>query len=251
MTSAMRRLTIPLALAICGGLISACAGNHAAVVRIGETASGPPGRPAALGFARAVNLTAADVPGFSVSSKQEGATAAEQRLERQMLACVGPVGSAGSAARTHSVADVGSKSFEFKHGIVDLGVSSEVSVSSSPALAASELAAIRSSRVRGCFSHYLNLLFRSAQYAGASVAGVSIASGTPPAPGTNGGFGWRITARLRTHGAELPLYMDVLGFVDGPSRVTLFSSGALEPFPAAAEERLFTLLLDRAKARPL
>ena len=43
-------------------------------------------------------------------------------------------------------------------------------------------------------------------------------------------------------------YMDILGFVYGPARVTLFSSGALQPFPAAAEQRLFSLLLGRAKA---
>jgi hypothetical protein len=42
--------------------------------------------------------------------------------------------------------------------------------------------------------------------------------------------------------------MDILGFVYGPARVTLFSSGALQPFPAAAEQRLFSLLLGRAKA---
>jgi hypothetical protein len=44
------------------------------------------------------------------------------------------------------------------------------------------------------------------------------------------------------------LYLDMLGFVDGPAQVTLFSSGVLRPFPAALQERLFTLLLVRAKA---
>ena len=251
MTSAMRRMTIPLMLATCGGLISACGGSHAAVASRGSGTGRPPSKPAALAFARAVNLTAADLPGFSASSQHEGTTGAEQRLERRMLACVGPGGSAGTVTGTHSVADLGSESFQFKHGIVDLGVSSEVSVNSTASRTISELAAIRSAHVRECFSHYLNLLFRSKQYAGASVGAVSIASGTPPAPGTAGGFGWRITAKLITRGIELPLYMDVLGFVYGPSRVTLFSSGALEPFPAAAQERLFMLLLDRAKARAL
>jgi hypothetical protein len=43
----------------------------------------------------------------------------------------------------------------------------------------------------------------------------------------------------------------MLGFVDGPAQVTLFSSGVLRPFPAAVQERLFSLLLVRAKAHRL
>ncbi len=248
----MRRM-IPPTLAdvgalVVGGLFSACAGSHPAVVRLGATSSGPLGRPAARAFAHAVNLTAADLPGFTASADREGTTARERRLERQMLACAGPAASGPAPGAGRSLAEASSKDFEFKHGIVDLGVNSEVSVGSTPAVAAGELAALRSAHVRECFSHYLSLLFKSQRYAGASVGRVSIASGTPPAPGTSGGFGWRITARLIAQRIELPLYMDVLGFVYGPARVTLFSSGALRPFPAGAQERLFQLLLERARA---
>jgi hypothetical protein len=248
MTPAMCRSLIPPMLAVVCGLFSACAGSHAAVANDSRAPGKPLSRPAAIAYAHAVNLTAADLPGFKVSSDHEPTTAGEKRLEQEMLACAGPVAPATTAGAGDSLADVGSKGFEFRRGIVELTVSSEVAVSSTPAVAAGELTAIRSAHVRECFSHYLNLLFKSQRHAGASVGRVSIESGTPPAPGTAGGFGWRITARLMVGGIELPLYMDVLGFVDGPARVTLFSSAALRPFPADAQQRLFELLLERARA---
>ena len=49
----------------------------------------------------------------------------------------------------------------------------------------------------------------------------------------------------------MPFYLDILGFLYGPSEVTLRSSSLLRPFPAAAEEQLFRLLLARAVSHPL
>ena len=55
---------------------------------------------------------------------------------------------------------------------------------------------------------------------------MSIASGTPPAPGAGGSFGWRIIATFTTDRIKLSLYVDILGFVLGPARVTLVRRGA-------------------------
>src|SRR6202022_3815900 len=109
----------------------------------GATTGGPVTKPQALAFARAVNLTAADVPGFSGSAKHEGETAGERRLEREMLRCAGPVG-ANKGFTEKGLAELSSKDFELKRGILDLGVSSEVGVAPTSALAARELGAIRS-----------------------------------------------------------------------------------------------------------
>ena len=113
------------------------------------------------------------------------------------------------------------------------------------------LGAIRSAHVRGCFSRYLEQAFRAEHVGGATVGAVTIQAGTPPAPGTSGGFGWRVTARFAVRGITVPLYLDILGFVDGPSEVTLLSSSVLRPFPAEAQQHLFALLLARAKEHPL
>jgi hypothetical protein len=252
----MRWATILLMLVLPGGLISACGkgAGSAPATRSGDAASsgttgstGSTGtssaRRQALAFAQAVNLTATDLPGFTASSKKETETAQEKRLQGQMLGCAGPGGSSrGFAAGS-------SKDFELKHEILDLGVSSEVNVAASAAEAKAELAAIRSARVRGCFSRYLSELFKGRKFGGASVRGVSIVSGTPPAPGTSGGFGWRVTVPVELHDIQVPFYLDILGFVDRTARVTLFSSGAIRPFPAAVQQQLFALLINRAKAQ--
>jgi hypothetical protein len=246
----MRRTTILLVLAISSELLLACAGadrhppgtHSATAASSGTTTGGSPAKSQALAFARAANLTARDLPGFTASSPHRSETSRERNLEHDMLRC------AGSLRSGEGLAEASSKDFELRRGIVAVSVSSDVSVAQTPAIAASGLAAVRSAHVRGCFSRYLGLLLKGQHYGEATVGPVSIQSGTPPAPGTTGGFGWRVTATLTTHRIRIPFYMDILGFVYGPARVTLFSSGALQPFPAAAEQRLFSLLLHRAKA---
>jgi hypothetical protein len=245
----MRRALILLMLAGCGGLLAACSTSSHPVHTGGSpavAASAAKGsaltKAQALAATRAVNLTAADLPGFTVSSGKQTKTTRGKGYERELLRCLGP------QASVAQLAEASSKDFELSHGILQLGVNSEVSVAPTPAMASAKLAAVRSPRVRGCFARYFERLLKSQRYAGAAIGPVSLASGTPPASGTTGGFGWRVTATLNIRGVRALFYLDILGFVYGPATVTLFSTGALEPFPAEAQQRLFGLLLQRAKA---
>jgi hypothetical protein len=214
-----------------------------------------PSRERALAFAQAVNLTADDVPGFTAKTKHDSDSAREKKLGRELAQCTGATGlSPGEGSfpgEGKSVADESSKDFELKRGVIDFSVSSGVSVQSSAVAARKGLQAIRSAHVRKCFSHYLQLLFAGQHVQGATPGPVSIQSGTPPAPGTSGGFGWRITASFTIRGIKVPIYLDFLGFVDGPAEVTLLSSGLLRPFPAEVQQHLFATLLARAKAHKL
>ena len=248
----MRGVIALLALALAGEPFAAC-GSGASSTHSSASAAAKPSAAAstqltrrrALAFANAVNLTASDVPPFTPSSRNESSSPSEQRAERQLRRCAGPVASA------HGLAEVSSKNFELQHDVLQLGVSSEVNVARSSAEAAQNLAALRSAHVRSCFSRYLQELFKGPQFAGGPVSPVSIQSGTPPAPGTTGSFGWRAIATFTVQSIRVRVYLDMLGFVDGPAQVTLFSSGVLRPFPAAVQERLFSLLLVRAKAHRL
>jgi hypothetical protein len=210
----------------------------------GPPIKAPPTKAQALAFARGVNLTPGDVPAFSATAPQHPESDAEKRLEGRLHSCTGPVGSGAQL-----LAQASSSRYRLRRGIIDLGVSSEVGVAPTAISASRELAAIRSERVRRCFSRYLDLLLQESRFRGATPQPVSIATGTPPAPGATGSFGWRITATFAVRGIPLSLYVDILGFVLGPARVTLVSSGALRPFPAQIQQRLFTVLLTRAKAR--
>lgn len=210
-------------------------------------ANSSPTKAQAIAFAHAVNLRLPDVPGFKVASEHEHETAAEKRLEHEMLRCVG-VGALGSG---HGLAEVSSPSFERETNAFDESVQSEVSVVRTSQQAARELAIIRSDHARMCVSHYFDLLLESQKYHGAIFSPVSIAHGTPPAAGTTGGFGWRITTSITYHKVTIPLSMDILGFVYGPAEVSLFTSGVPRPLPTGTEEHLFSLLLSRAKAQGL
>ncbi len=258
----MRRLIVILAVLVSGALLGACGRSDPAsvatvTVQAGTSGShtgtqvappaaggGSSAKAQALAFVRAVNLTSTDVPGFKASTEhRHGETASEKRRERELQSCTGGGLEAGA-----NLAQESSPDFKLERGILDLSVNSEVSVARTPAIAAKELATIRSSHFRGCLTRYLDVLFGEQDRPGTTVGPISIVQGTPPAPGARGSFGWRITATIATRGVKLPFYQDMLGFVYGSGEISLVSSGALRPFPAAVEQQLFSLLLERAKA---
>ncbi len=259
MPSVMRRTAAISVLLATGGLLTACGGGghpaHSAPVRPAATSTAAaegaarahrptgrsPARTRALEFARAVNLTAADVPGFRVSRDHTHEGATEKRLEPELLRCV------GSAGATQGLADLGSEQFEQKTGIASQTVSSEVLVAQTPAQAAKELAAFRSGRLQRCLSRYFDSLIKGQRIHGATVGPVSAKHGSPPAPGTGGGFGLRFVVTVALRGIQIPYYIDILGFVDGQAEVSLLSTGLPTPLPASTEEHLFTLLVERAK----
>jgi hypothetical protein len=260
----MRRILTTVLLLAIGGALGGCAsGSHTAARTATEAAASTlaphtlPGSSAqaaskpltkaqARAFAQAVNLRAADLPDFKVTSEHEHETAAEKRLEHDLLRCVGAKGSEHPA-----LAEVGSKEFERETNAFEQSVQSEVSIARTAGLAAKELAELRSNHVRVCLTHYLTLLFKSQKYNGASVSPVSISQGTPSAPGTQGSFSWRITSAIALKGVRVHFYIDILGFVYGPAEVSLFAAGVPQPFPAANEEQLFSLLVKRATSQHL
>lgn len=241
-------------LAGCGGHGAGTAAHsgaaqttHASGTSGAPHAGGAPTKAQAQAFARAVNLKAADVPGFSVSSEHahEHETAAEKRLKPELRRCF------GSAVVTKGVVEAGSGKFERSAGIASQSVSSEVTVAQTAALSAKELAAIRGGHLPACLAHYFEQLLKSQDFHGASVGPVSTKQGSPPAPGMTGSFGLRFTATITLHGLRVPFYVDILGFVDGPAEVSLDTFGIPRPFPGTAEERLFSLLVERARTHKL
>ncbi len=269
--SVLTRLAIILTFIAIPSLLAACgSSSHPAPTAARQTAStSSPHKPPvsnahtgavepltkanAIAFAHAVNLKPTDVPGFLATSRHEHEheTPAEKRLQRELMRCT-----SGALEAHGGLAKASSKNFKLERGILRFSVNSEVSVTRTSAIAAKELMAIRSSHVRACLSHYLKLLLQN-QFRGGEKSrailnpnsiSLSIAHGTPPAPGATGSFGWRITATITVHNVKLRFYIDILGFVNGRAEVSLFSSGVLRPFPAAIQEHLYWLLLKRAEA---
>jgi len=239
----MSRVPPSLALLAVAALLSACGkANPSASTPKNARGTSSADRARAQALVRAVNLTAAEVPGFSVSDKKrERESPTERRLKAKLSECVHPI------AET-PVAEASSPEFKREAGIASASVQSEVTVAASRAVAARELAKARSSRTRSCVSHYIGLLVHLQTHPGASFGKVSLVQRIPSAPGADGSFAWRISVPVTSHDLTLGLYFDIFGFVSGANEVTLFVSTVPVPPPADVEKHLFSLLLQKAKA---
>ena len=266
MAASMRRTAAIPVLAASAVLLAGCGGGgHTTATRnarpstakathAGPHANGQPDAPGpaasreeakARAFAVAVNLRASDVPGFHPSSEHEHKSAAEKRLEPELAKCVGVAGTKREAT------EMSSKTYERGRSIITQSVSSQVTVARTSAVAARELASIRGGHLQSCLAHYLNQLLASTNLHGAKIGPVSTKQGSPPASGADGSFGLRFIETVTLHGLRIPFYVDILGFVKGRAEVSLFTFGVLRAFPAALEEQLFSLLLERAKAHSI
>ena len=234
-----------LSLALAAGL-AGCGGGTS---KPSSSASSPPSAVAdvkplsaaeAKALAKAVNLRPADLPGFKASSEGEHEAAAEKRENHHFLKCVG-------AAASHSpLLEAGSMNFEHQSSFSDESARSDVEVAATPAIAAEELAATRSSRARSCLSIFLSRLFRSKGEHEFTLGSLSVTGITPSAPGTSGSFGWHVSTSIIVHGLGVPLRFDFLGFGYRTAMVVLFDLGLPKPFPEAKEHELFARLIGRA-----
>jgi len=253
MPSILRRTAAILLLLAAGGLLAACGksthfgsgkGNDG---NSGSSNSSTDGghaltRAHARLLAASLNLRASDLPGFTPTSERKHETSAEKATGHKLQRCMGGHGGGGA------LAEASSKSFERHADILHVSVSSSVTVVSTPAQAVAGLTAIRSDHARVCLTRYMReLLARQAQ-GGASARLVSIVSATPSAAGTSGTFAWRITGEFTLHEVKVRFYIELVGFARDREDVELLSFGLPIPFPASAEQELFSLLLARAKA---
>jgi hypothetical protein len=241
----MRRLIVAV------GLLAACGLPAQFAIGAGPATATPPAaytsvsttKAQAVAFARAVNLTGSDVPGFKAPTGSSAGpeAAGGEHFEHQLMRCA-------HVAPTKPVAELDSSDFERESATGDEGVQSSVTIAPSSAVASEGLAAARTRHARACVSRYLTLLFAGKRPSGAKVRLVSITPSTPAAPGTGGSYAWHISLVIAVKAVNVPTYVDILGFVDGPAEVSLSTFSAPRPFPAAAEKRLFSLLVSRATA---
>jgi hypothetical protein len=238
----MLRILLSLLLASTLCLVTAIASDGS------PGAEGTPTKAQAVAFAHAVNLTVADVPGFTASPhKHKKSSASERRAEAQLELCL------GKSRNTKGIAEVDSDSFEQETSTSELNVSSEVTVVKTPALAAHALALVKKASTRACVSRYFNLLVSGLKTSGAKIGKVKLTTATPPAPGTGGSFGWRLSTIItaKENGAQIPFFLDILGFINGRAAVTLLTSGLPQPFPASGELGLFSLLVKRTQTQSI
>jgi hypothetical protein len=190
-----------------------------------------------------VNLRPQDVPGFRASHEREQKTPAEKKLDAKLQRCTG-----GPSPKLQLL-EANSAEYEKESDAGAEGVQSDVTIGRTRGAAAQDIAAIRSARGQRCLSRYIKGLVTGKKYEGATVGHVSISVGTPPAAATGGSVALRVRATMDLRGVRAPFYMDFLAFVSGPAEVALFTFSVPQPFAARTEERLYSLLVERAQAR--
>jgi len=206
-------------------------------------ASAPITKARALAFARAVNLTAADVPEAKASHRRESP-------EREHAQC-------GFSGPQHEL--VGAQSPKLTRG-TELEVEeirSGVNVVRGAHYAAGDIAVLRSAKGRACLERNLIRDYLDHTVGNraddARIGGIRLSPLPVQAPGTSGSAGVRITETVTYADSEtaIPVYIDFLAFTLGPAEVTVTAVSPVQPEPETTDRQLMQLLLERAKSTPL
>jgi hypothetical protein len=201
----------------------------------------------AVAYAHAVNLRAGDVPGMARTAPGKSEGARERSSSRSLARC------AGVMSQGQQLVDISSPSFTRNGALEQEQVSSGVSVLSSAADAAREFAAISSARGRACIARFAEHELSRESSGLLHYRGIVVTRLSAPLSGIGASFGLRLTATLSsprtTH--RFYLYLDFLGFRDGPAEVSLNVSGFSRPVSMTTERRLLSTLNARARSHTL
>ncbi len=193
-------------------------------------------------LARALNLQASDLPGFTVASEPERETLADKGIGQKFERCM------GGQTSNEALAEASSRNFEHQAQIVHASASSSVRILATPEQASAELKALRGGHPRRCLTSFVRELLAGEAQDGASTKLVAFKGEVPLATGTSGTFAWSMAGQLTLHGVTAKFYIELAGFIYGRTKVELLSFAVPVAFPARDERDLFSLLVSRAKA---
>jgi hypothetical protein len=210
----------------------------------GPATAAHPTKAAALGFARAVNLTVIDVPEARVSRKKGG--------RRSSSKSEGSLGRCASALRPRKLVDAESPRLLRGRELEEEWIGSDVMVTTSAGAAARMLDTLQQTATRRCLARAISAAIgratvRYVHWGGAKIYALAV-------PGAAGGaVGIRIAVTVTSTFSEvtLPMYIDVLGFARGPAVITLAAASLTQPVPAEVERLVFSTLLARAGSHRL
>jgi hypothetical protein len=190
----------------------------------------------ASAFARAVTLTAADVPGAKPVARE--ATPAAR--EREAAQCGGRSAPAIGSER--------SPELQRGRGLDRESVSSSVEVLHDAKTVERALQATPTSAGLGCYERVLSRSLHSEADPNIRLLGVKVATLTVGITGAGQAHGIRILARVGVPGAGVvvPLYVDALSLGYGPAEIDLYATSFVQPVAQRTEQELLALLHERA-----
>lgn len=230
-------MPLTLVALVVGGVTIALAGSGGAAAPVTKPA---------LVFARAVNLRAVDLPRWRSLGLAPEPQPVTNTSDPEFARCV------GVKPNRHVVTVESSQFYRDSFGARAELVTSKVTVVLTASLAARELATLSSARGRLCFARLI-------QPESTGTSGVHLRLGRvswfPTAlPAVAHGFKVRVEGTLtgiKAHNRLTHLYIDVLGFVNGPAQIYLVATGWGSPARTSTERRLLALLYGRAEAHKL
>ncbi|HET6965778.1 MAG TPA: hypothetical protein VFH58_13470 [Acidimicrobiales bacterium] len=259
-----RRLISPLAvLAAVVALAAACGSNRPATAPPGTTA--PPGAgggimspsttttepsqtsgaaPSAAAdraLASAVNLTTADLPGWT--AKPNATTASDRDMQARLAECAGAPDQSAV-----EVVDVGSPTFHSGSGNVTSEVTSDVTTVRSQADGQNDLRAMQSDKLPACIQQVALPYLRSQLPAGATISDVTVRRLGAPA-GVPDSFSYRLIVPVSdAGGGTVTITSDSTGFLVGRAEVELNDTETGSVPDPTLEHKLVALLYQRARA---
>jgi hypothetical protein len=200
----------------------------------------PPTTAQATALGTAINLRPSDLAGYAATPGKPAASDRQSAASYAMCA--------GAADPGRRVAEIRSDDFSVGGGLRAQQVNSSVTVMPSGELVAQDLRAIRSARGQACIASQLTRLFSTGAPTGVKFGTAKLGALAVPPGKTDGAFGYRVLIPGSAGGTAFRFYVDLLGFASGPAQVQLQALRVDQPFDAAAERRLYALLVSRARS---
>lgn len=195
-----------------------------------------PSKARSAAFARAVVLTAADVPGSRASPR----TSPSKAREREATTCGG--------SKTLAIAEARSPEFERGRGIERESLSSSVEVLGTSKKVERDLSGTGTAAGLRCYERVLRRSLEHETDPNVRLLGIRVAPLHVTIAGAGVANGIRIQARVGVPSASavVPLYVDALTTRYGPAEIDLFATSFVQPVAARTEQELLKLLHDRA-----
>lgn len=238
----MRPLMAAVLLAAITALALGCGGSKSGHADTSPREHRPPISAPFVTFAKAVNLRAADLPGWREAAASNPRLPTDAR-HAALARCT-------RTKPFRYLARLSSATFARGGDSAGATAVSIVSVAPTPLLATSEFAALATARGRSCYARLAkakkaeDFRFSSEYFSWSSLPLPAAAHGVKVRlAGTLAGSG---EGPRRTH-----LYLDLLAFARGRAQIVLFASAWPSPLQPSVERRLLALLYSRATAHTL
>jgi hypothetical protein len=187
-------------------------------------------------FARAVTLTAADVPGARTAPRASPST----QREREATSCGGRT--------TPAVGEARSPEFQRGKGLDRESLSSSVEVLRDARTVERDLSGTPSAGGLRCYERVLERSLQKETDPNVRLLSVKVSPLHMTVDNAGTARGIRILARVGVPSAAavVPLYVDALSVPYGPAEIDLYATSFVQPVAARTEQQLLQLLHERA-----